>query len=398
MIVRDPLVYATSYYLRAEPNASAARRAAREEAFVEELQHVARRLAAWLALPAPQLPAVPAWEGEAPPTPQQVLAVQTLQGQSGLSVALSAYVLRNMWLLRVVVARNGEHPPNVWEQLDAALEHAPTAESWLHTARYWCGMAPRPPQELAETRAQKVQAAFGVLCLGGEAQPHVLVYPDARTRNRANAFLRTLAPRLDWYAVQARHRLGLYTDRAATAARRQQQALERVSQAAQRWETPTPVWRVRAAPLEAAQVELQALEALYRELSEDLRYTRATAAELRALADEYRLVLMQNGLWAAAPTVWQAEVEALRALGTSVEADVFHVEATLRRLDFLARLLQARLALRQSEQLRQLGLWGVALGAALTLAALASVELGRLLVLGALVALGGGAWWAWRSR
>ncbi len=402
MIVRDPLVYATSYYLRAEPDDTAARRMARQEAFAEELQRMARHVAGWLALPAPELPALPLWEGDAPHTLQQVLAVQTLQGQAGLSAALSAYVLRNMWLLRVIVARNGEHPPSVWEQLDAALDGAPVAESWLHTARYWCGMAPRPPEELAETRAQAVQAAFGVLCLGREAQPHVLVYPDARTRNRANVFLRTLAPRLDWYGVQARHRLDLYTDRAATAARRQRQALERVSQAAQVWETPTPAWRLGASTLAAAQAELGALEALYRDVSDDLRSTRAAAAELRALADEYRLLLMQNGLWAAAPTVWEAETEALRALATPVEADVYHVEATLQRLDFLARTFQARLAARQGEQLRQLGMWGLALGVLLILVVLASAELGRalvrLLVLGALVALSGAAWWAWRAR
>ena len=402
MIVRDPLIYATSYYLRAEPDDTAARRAARQATFAEELERVAHHLAGWLALPAPELPTLPAWEGEGPRTLHQVVAVQTLQGQAGLSAALSAYMLRNMWLLRVIVARSGEHTPDVWEQLDAALDGDGTAECWLHTARYWCGMAPRPPEPLADERAQPVQAAFGVLCLGRDAQPHVLVYPDARTRNRANAFLRTLAPRLDWYAVQARHRLDVYTDRAATAARRQQQALERVDRSAQLWEAPASAWRLGMSTLAPVQAELAALETLHRDVSDDLRNTRAAAAELRALADEYRLLLMQNGLWAAAPTVWEAEVEALRALAAPVEADVYHVEATLQRLDFLARTFQARLVARQSEQVRQFGMWGMALGVLLILALLASADLGRtlvrLIVLSALAALMGAAWWAWRGR
>lgn len=402
MIVRDPLIHATSYYLRAEAGESAARRAARRELFAEELRRVARQLAGWLALPAPQLPTLPTWEGDGPRTLQLVLEAQALQGPSGFSAALSAYVLRNMWLLRVIVARNGEYAPEVWEQLDAVLNGAPPAESWLHTVHYWCGMAPRPPEELAETRTQSVQATFGVLCLGHETQPHVLVYPDARARHRANAFLRTLAPRLDWYTVQARHRLSAYTDHAAIAARRQEQALERVSQAARLWEIPFPAWRLGTSALASFQAELSALETLHREVNEDLRHTRAVAAELHALADEYRLLVMQHGLWAAAPTVWEAETEALRALARQVETDTHHVEATLRRLDFLAHTFQARLAVRQSEQIRQLGVWGVALGAVLLGVMLASAELGqtlvRLVVLGALLALIGAAWWAWRTQ
>ncbi len=402
MIIRDPLIYATSYYLRAEPDDTAARRQARQETFAEALHYTSQHLAAWLALPAPELPALPPWGKDAPRALQQVLTVQSLQGQTGFSAALSAYVLRNMWLLRVIVTRHGEHTPDVWEQLDAALDGVPSAESWLHTARYWCGMAPRPPEALAETRAQPVQAAFGVLCLGRSEASHVLVYSDARTRSRANAFLRTLAPRLDWYGVQARHRLDVYTGRAATAARRQRQALERVSQSAQLWETPQSAWRFKAGALTPMQAELSALEALYHDVSDDLRITRAAAAELRTLADEYRLLLMQNGLWVAAPTVWEAEVEALRMLAVPVEADVYHVETTLQRLDFFARTFQARLTAQQSVQMRQLGVWGLVLGVALVVVLLASADLGRtlvrLVVLGAvlaLIALGG---WAWQGR
>ncbi len=123
-----------------------------------------------------------------------------------MSALLGAYALRNMLLLRVIVMRSGDHEQTVWPMLDEILSGTPTTPSWLHTTRYWCGVAPRPPEDLEQERLQAIKTAFGVLCLGNGTRPHVLVYPDARTESRANIFLSSLAAELDWYTVQARYR------------------------------------------------------------------------------------------------------------------------------------------------------------------------------------------------
>lgn len=401
MIVRDPLVYATYYYLHQAAGDSSARRADRFAAFADEVQRMAHAIAGWLALSHPDVPALDAWPGDFPRDLQPLMPAQTLHGRTNASAVLRAYVLRNMLLLRVVVARGGEHEQAVWQMLDEALGPTPTAEAWLDTVRYWCGVAPRLPEELEQTRTQPIQAPFGVLCLGHGPQAHVLVYPDARTESRANTFLSTLAPRLDWYPVQARHHMDTYTDYVASVARRQQHALDRVARSAQTWmggDQRRDLLR-SLAPLHG---ELDSLEALHRDVSGDLTATHGAVRELRTLAADYRLELMQSGLWGAAPMVWQAEVAMITTLEEQVAADVEHIETTLRRIEFLLTTLQTRIAVQQSERARLFAYVVVMLVAAMLLVLVADADPLRLLLrLGmlALLALAGwGGWQFWQRR
>jgi hypothetical protein len=311
-------------------------------------------------------------------------------------------VLRNMLLLRVVIMRAGDHPQTVWSMLDEALGDAPTTTlSWLHTARYWCGVAPRPPEEFEQDRQRAIKTPFGVLCLGGATTPHLLVYPDARTEKRAGAYLKSLAAQLEWYPVQARFRLQRYTDYAANAARNQQRALEQVTRSAQFWSVPQDEHRLRS--LNPLQVDLDMLESTYASVLSDLTATRGAAQEVRALMSEYRLQLMQSGLWDIAPSVWEAQVAGLAGVQAQIEDDVQHIDSTLRRLELLIQMLQTRVSLLQSERERVLIYLVALLGLAVVAVLVADTSLTRmgmrLLALAAVVAGVGFAWQRWlRSR
>lgn len=395
MNIRDPLVHATYFYLRETPDDSGMRRAERHDVFVSEVRRMTQTLAGWLALPVPDEVALSEWSGGAPDQPQPLMQPQTMQGRTNASAVLRAYVLRNMLLLRVIVARGGEHEPPVWEMLDDVLGPVPTAESWLHTARYWCGVAPRPPEELEQTRTQPVQAAFGVLCLGHGDMSHVLTYPDARTEQRANTFLNTFAPRLDWYPVQAHHLTHTYANYVAGVTYRQQQALDRVAQSAQVWRAPTQNNIMQSlAPLHD---QLDDLETLHQDVIGDLTRTQHSVRDLRALALNYRLELMQSGLWSAAPTVWQAEVATLSSLEDQIAADVQHIETTLRRIEFMLRTMQTRMAVQQSESTR-VAAYGAALAVvAILIVLIADSNLVQVAIrLGVIIVLVGLSWLGWR--
>ncbi len=395
MIIRDPLIHATYFYLRENPDDTGARRAERHDVFVSEVRRMTQTLAGWLALSIPDDIQLHEWPGAAPVQPQPLMPPQTMQGRTNASAVLRAYALRNMLLLRVIVARGGEHEPPVWEMLDEALGPVPTAESWLHTARYWCGGAPRPPEDLERTRTQPVQAPFGVLCLGHGDLSHVLTYPDARTEQRANTFLNTFAPRLEWYPVQAHYLTHTYANYVTGVTYRQQQALDRVAHSAQTWSVPTQGNIMR--PLAPLHEQLDDLETLYQDVIGDLTRTQHTVRDLRALAVNYRLELMQSGLWGAAPTVWQAEVATLAALEDQIAADVQHIETTLRRIEFMLHTMQARLAVQQGEHTRVVA-YGAALAVlAMLLVLIADANLLSVAIrLGVIIILAVGAWFGWR--
>ncbi len=401
MIVRDPLVCATYYYLRETHDDTAARSQERHAAFVDETRRMLSALAGWLALPVPEMPTPAAWDRHQNPfEPHPLMATQTMQGRTNASAVLRTYALRNMLLLRVIIARGGEHEQAVWEMLDEALGMAPTTESWLQTTRYWCAVAPRPPEDLEYARAQPIHAPFGVLCLGHGDNAHLLVYPDARTESRATGFLATLAPRLDWFPVQARYRLDSYAQRVSGSARVQRQALEHVAQSAQTWERPAQRGVLQSpSPLHD---ELDALEALHRTVIDDLAATYADMREVRALATEYRLELMQCGLWNAAPTVWQAEVSTVAAMEAQIDADVQHINATLRRIEFLLSGVQARATVQHSERTQFFAYLAALLGVAILVMLIAESNLSRvairLLVLALLAVVGGGGWWFLQRR
>jgi hypothetical protein len=400
MIIREPLVNATYYYLRDAPGDSPASRQERHAAFVTDIRQLLHLLAGWLAIADPALPVIPVWEADPPSDVQPLAAATQLQGRTNASAAVSAYALRNMLLLRVVVSRTGEHDQGVWSMLDEALGDTPTTPSWLHTVRYWCGVAPRPPEGLEHDRSLPVKASFGVLCLGRATAPHLLVYPDARTEARADVFLRSLAMRLDWYPVQARRRLGEYIDRASDAARNQQQALDQVTRMARHWKDPGDQNRSRA--LVPFRAELDTLETTYADVLADLSTTQSAARDVRALASEYRLTLMQSGLWDAAPTVWEVQVADLAGMQAQIESDVHYVETALRRMDLLIGVLQTRTAMLQSERERLL-IYVVALLGLLMLAVMvADTSLTRIAIrLVALVVAAGllwGGWLVWLRR
>lgn len=401
MIVRDPLVCATYFYLRYGQNETVDRNQERHAEFVDETHRMLSALAGWLALPVPEAPAPAAWPRlQNPLEPQPLMAAQTMQGRTNASAVLRAYALRNMLLLRVIIARGGEHEQTVWEMLDEALGAAPTAQSWLQTTRYWCAIAPRPPEDLEYARTQPIHAPFGVLCLGHGPHAHLLVYPDARTENRATGFLATLAPRLDWFPVQARYRLDAYAQRVSGSARVQRQALEHVTQSAQTWERPAQHGMLHT--LSSLHNELDALEALHRTVVDDLAATYSDMRELRTLATEYRLELIQCGLWNAAPTVWQAEVTTVATMEAQIDADVQHINATLRRIEFLFHGIQARAAIQQGERTQLFAYLAALLGVAIVVLLIADSNLERvaiwLLVLALVVAVGSSVWWFGQRR
>ena len=269
-------------------------------------------------------PAIPTWEAEPPRAVQPLMETGPLEGRTNASARMGAYALRNMLLLRVIVSRAGEYEQTVWSMLNETLDHASTAPSWLYTTRYWCALAPRPPEDLEQERLHAIKTPFGVLCLGHEARPHLLVYPDARTESRAHTFLGTLAAELDWYMVQAHYRREAYESHASGAVRNQQRALEQVTRTAQAWNASGD--SARLPTLDPLHAELNALEAAYTDMLADLQVTRTAAQEMRALAAEYRLTLMQQGLWDAAPTVWQARAADLEEIQVQIEADVQHID------------------------------------------------------------------------
>ncbi|NDJ76640.1 MAG: hypothetical protein GYB65_10310 [Chloroflexi bacterium] len=396
MIVREPLVHAVYYYLREAPGDNPERRRARHEAFVADAQHMLQSLSGWLSIPVPDLPEIPAWDDRAPLDVHPLITTGELQGRVNASAWLTAYVLRNTLLLRVVVARPGEHDQTVWAMLDESLGDRPTTPSWLHTEHYWCGIAPRPPEDLEQGRLLPIKTPFGVLCLGWGGSSNLLVYADARTERRANVFLRSLGAQLDWYTVQARYRFSEYENRASAAARTQQQALDRVAQSVHEWASPRKPDRLRAAsPL---QTELETLEKTYQDVLADWSATQATAQDIRVLMDEYRLTLMQSGLWDAAPSVWEARVATLGTIQARIEADVSYIDSTLRRTELLLRGMHTRVALLQSERERFLVYLVAMLGLAMLAVLVADTSLTRVAVrLLALIFVAGVVWTAWQT-
>jgi hypothetical protein len=362
---------------------------------VEETTRIAQTISGWLGMPAPRLPAIPVWEDSAPPEIHTLMQTGQLQGRTNASARLYAYALRNMLVLRVVMGRAGEHEQSVWSMLDEALGHQPTTPNWLHLSRYWCGLAPRLPDEIEYGRSLPFKTPYGMLCLGHATTSTVLVYPDARTENRADQFLNTLAPQLDWYPVQARYRLEAYISRAATMARNQQTALEHVSQTVQSWGAPGHRQRLQSiTPLYS---DLHTLETAYESALADLSSTEAAAQEVRSLAEEYRLLLMQCGLWDAAPSVWESRVTALYAIRAQITADTYYIDTSLRRMELLMTSLQTRMSLVHGERERLLVYVVSVLGLAMVALMLADTDPGLMAVrLLALIAVLGGVWISWQ--
>ena len=398
MQIREPRVCALYYYLGSASDDGPVHPRERHDLFVADAQRLWQAVAGWLALPAPALPEIAAWDAPPPTEPQLLMDTGALRGRTNAAGAVSAYALRNMLVLRVVVGREGEHDQTVWAMLDEAAAYTPAAPSWLHTTHYWCGIAPRPPEDLEQERMLPVHAGFGVLCLGEAAIPHLLVYPDARTEARAETYLHALAAPLDWAPVQARYRMGLYADHASRAARNQQQALDRLAQEANAWQTsgePGPIGAV------GSHAELSALEATYAEALDDLNTTRAAAEDLRALVNTYRLTLLSSGLWDAAPRVCDALVARLEGLHVQVEADAHYVDHTLGRLDLALRTLHTRLAIEHNARVERalhlmtylIALIGLAIVALLVADTHPARVIVRLLALGVVAAL---VWAAWR--
>jgi hypothetical protein len=395
MIIREPLVHATYYYLRESPGESPARRHDRHEAFVSDTRRILRSISGWLALPEPLLPELPIWNVDAPSCAHELMQTGELQGRINASAWLYAYVLRNMLLLRVVVARAGEYEQTVWPLLDESLGEPPTTPSWLHVTRYWCGLAPRPPEDLEQDRSLPIHTPFGVLCLGQAQVSHLLVYPDARTEQRASSFLEILAPELDWYTVQARYCLDRYENHASTLARARQYALDQVVQSMQ--SGPKPDERHRLNSLAPLRAELGSLEAAYRDALTDLDVTGASAQELQQLSAGYHLKLMQSGLWDAAPSVWQAQIGQLTQVRTQLEADMQHINASLRHMNLMIQTLHIRIALLQGERDRLLIYLIAALGLAILAVLVADTNLGRVAIrLLALAVVVGLVWIGWQ--
>lgn len=398
MIIREPAIYATSYYLRETPGDSPTRRHERHAAFVEDAGQMLTSLAGWLSMPAPALPTIPEWE-QAPPETAVVLAeTGPLQGKVNASAWLRVYALRNVIALRVILARTGEHDQHVWPMLDEALGDPPQTPWWLHTTRYWCGIAPRPPEDLEPARQSPIQTAFGVLCLAPEHAPHVLVYPDARTENRAVVFLNQVTPVLDWYPIQARYRQDSYDTHASDMVRAQRVALDRVAQSVTGWPGGAQLsWGA----MRAQTVDLETLESTYSAALDDLLVTQTVAEELSALAAGYRLVLKESGLWEAAPAQWEAKVAAIEQARLRVEADLHHITYALRQVELVMRGTQLRAELLTGERLRLLIVVLAALGAALLAVLIVDsdplVALIRLVLVLLVVGIAAGAWW-WSQR
>lgn len=350
MIIREPLVFATYYYLREVSGEGVARRDDLHTAFVDDVRRTVNSIAGWMAMPAPTVPTIPVWSLSAPDELQPLAKTNELKGPINATAWVGTYALRNMLLLRVVIVREGEHDESMWTVLNEALGPSPTTPSWLHTAHYWCGMAPRLPETLEAGRSLPIQTPFGVLSLGISEASHVLVYPDARVEARANRFLRTQAPYLDWHTVQARYRLDDYLERAARATQNQQRTLDQISRAMQDWTNAGA--HTQPGSLQPLQDQLASLEMAYARVLDDLTVTRAAAQELGSLAQAYRTRLMQSGLWDAAPSVWAAQVEALTGSQAQIETDIAHIETTLRRIETLMGSAQTRINLGGSERTR----------------------------------------------
>ncbi len=398
MIIREPLVFATYYYLREVPGEGAARRDELHAAFVDDARGMVQSIAGWMAMPAPVMPPIPMWSLAAPDDLQPLAKTSELKGRTNATAWVGAYVLRNMLLLRVVLARAGEHDEGAWKMLNQVLTPAPTTPSWLHTTYYWCGTAPRMPETLEDGRSMPIQTPFGVLSLAVTESSHVLVYPDARAEARANRFLRIQAPHLDWYPVQARHRLEEYLERAARATQSQQRALDQIASAMQDWANGGVLRTGALLPLHE---QLALLETAHARALDDLTETRAAAHELGSLALGYRTRLVQSGLWDAAPSLWAAQVEALIGSQQQIDADVAHIETTLRRIETLISSAQIRMAASSSAQtqrqlyllLQVIAVIGLALLAVLVIDTdLTQVGI-RLLALAAVSVL---AWLGWR--
>jgi hypothetical protein len=396
MIIREPVVHAIYYYLREAPGDNVDRRHAHHEAFITDTHRKLQSIAGWLSMPEADLPKVPFWDDPSPEIAQPLMQTGELKGRVNASAWLSAYVLRNMLLLRVMVARSGEHDQTVWSMLNESLGEPPTSPTWLDTAHYWCGVAPRPPEDLEHSHLMPIKTPFGVLCLGQGDEPNLLVYSDARTEHRANHFLRSLAARLDWYTVQASYRLSVYENRASSAARNQQHALDRVTQSVQQWAAAHRPDRLRSlAPLQA---QLETLEGTYQDVLSDLAATQTAAQEMRGLVAEYRLTLMQSGLWDAAPSVWEAQVAALGTRQAQIESDVNYIDTTLRRSELILQGLQTRIALLQGERDRLQVYLIAVLGLALLAVLIADVRVSQMVMrVLTLLFVFGIVWIIWQS-
>jgi hypothetical protein len=279
--------------------------------------------------------------------------------------------------------------------LDESLGNPPAAPTWLHTTRYWCAVAPRPPEDLEQERSLPIKTPFGVLCLGQGGTPHLLVYPDARTENRASMYLGSLASQLDWYPVQSRYQIREYDNRVSGSVRNQQNALETVAHSIQDWSAPGIQKRLRSlAPL---QTGLNMLELSYEHVVEDRATTEAVTQHLQSLVLEYRLTLMQSGLWDAAPTVWQAQVDQLELIHTRLETDLRYIDATLHRVELMVQTVQTRAMLLQGERERLLVYMIAAFGIAILAVLVADTSLGNVLVrLLALVIVAAVVWIGWQ--
>lgn len=398
MIVREPLVQATYYYLYEAPGDTSDRREDRYRQFVEDTQRMLASVAGWLAMPAPEMPRLAAVNSP-PRTLRPLMELAELRGHTNAAAWLQAYALRNMLLLRVVLARPGDHEHTVWRTLDESLGEAPTTPTWLATTRYWCGMAPRLPEDLDARFPQTMRLEFGLFSLG-EADVNLLVYPDARGESRARQFLSQDVPRLDWYPIEARYTLARYHEHVARMGRAPQVALDRVAQAIHDWTAPDARSRLRS--LDPLHAEIVALEASYHETLRDLDTTRATATALNRLTTEYRLALMESGLWNAAPTIWEGRVATFAGQVEQVDAEVITVEATLRRIELMMQTVQTRILLLQSERERLLAYLLAGIGLALIVLLLADRDPVLMLVRIVLLLLVAGgialAWRRWQRR
>ncbi len=385
MNIREPQVHATLYY---------SGRGADRPAFEADAQRVMTLLAGWLSLPTPpQLPPLADPDSAPPDRLAPLLDMEPIVGRTNATVRVAAYRLRSLLLLRIVLARPGDHEPGVWSMMEEALGPVPTASTWLYTARYWSAMAPRPPEELERDHFTPLKTPFGVLCLGRADHAHLLIYPDARTEARAAAFLRSDAPALDSYPVEARVTLERYADHASQRVRQQQQALDRLTQAAQTWGAPRQ-WLGALAP---APAEIDTLQTTYHDLLGDLQRTRGHAQLIRALATEYRYRLIDSGLWDAGPSVWEAQLARLDNMAAQIEGDAQHIEAGLRQIDVIGRSLQTRSLLLLGERERLLILVVALLGLAGLVVLVADTDPMLMLVrLLALALLGGGLWLIYR--
>ena len=392
MIVREPLVQATYYYLYEAPGDTSDRREDRYRQFVEDTQRMLASVAGWLAMPAPEMPRLAAVNSP-PRTLRPLMELAELRGHTNAAAWLQAYALRNMLLLRVVLARPGDHEHTVWRTLDESLGEAPTTPTWLATTRYWCGMAPRLPEDLDARFPQTMRLEFGLFSLG-EADVNLLVYPDARGESRARQFLSQDVPRL---VSGRRYTLARYHEHVARmGGRRKWRSI------GLRRRSTTGLRRTRAAV--SSPIRCMPRSSRSKVLSRDVARsdTRATATALNRLTTEYRLALMESGLWNAAPTIWEGRVATFAGQVEQVDAEVITVEATLRRIELMMQTVQTRILLLQSERERLLAYLLAGIGLALIVLLLADRDPVLMLVRIVLLLLVAGgialAWRRWQRR